>query len=54
MSEFNFSQKIIDRSNLGLKTRYQRQQRALRANLDAERQAEEDIIVLGKRTSSEL
>ena len=54
MSEFNLSQTRIDRSNLGLKTRYQRQQRSLNAMLEMQRQADEEIIVLGKRTSSEL
>ena len=54
MSEFNFSQNRIDRSNLGLKTRYQRQQRSLNAMLQVQRQADQEMIVLGKRTSSEL
>ena len=54
MSEFNLSQNRIDRSNLGLKTRYQRQQRSLNAMLQAQRQADQEMIVLGKRTSSEL
>ena len=54
MSEFNLSQNRIDRSNLGLKTRYQRQQRSLNAMLQVQRQADQEMIVLGKRTSSEL
>ena len=57
MNEFNITQKRIDRSNLGLKTRFQRQQRSLNAKLMAEkRQADEETInvLVGKRTSSEL